>query len=111
MSRFEPLLIAAGVLVALVALWRVVPSAEPTVQPATPPVVVDSTVPSTEVVEVVADPRPDELAGVPDSIGRVLSDAGHTEFVTVADLDGIPPSVVAALVAADATLRVAEPAP
>ena len=100
--------IALGIVVAVGALWRTIP------QPPDPPVeaglpAVDST-PLVEEIEVtVPTPAQAHLPGVPPSVGAVLSTAGNAEFLSTDRLRAeLPASVVAFLVEAGATLRIAE---
>ncbi len=112
MPRTEALVIVAALVVAGGVLIQAIsaPGPEPTAVEV--PVAAAPPTPSeTEVVVTVTTPTA-EVSGVPDSVGAVLAGAGHAEFVGVDELlADLPASVVATLIEADVTLRVAEPAP
>ena len=104
--------IALGIVVAVGALWRTIPQPpDPTPVEAGLPAV--DTTPLVEEIEVtVPTPAQAHLPGVPPSVGAVLSTAGNAEFLSTDRLRAeLPASVVAVLVEAGATLRVAEGSP
>ena len=111
MQRSEILVVGAGLLLAGFVLWKVVMpvSEHPSTEVAAPAVPV--TAPATPVLATPTVPEPG-LGGVPESVASALARAGHTEFVGTVDLESqLPPSVVAVLVEAGATLRVPEVGP
>jgi hypothetical protein len=113
MQRSEILVVGAGLLLAGFVLWKVVMpvSEQPSTEVAAPAVPV--TAPATPVLATPTVPEPEPgLGGVPESVASALARAGHTEFVGTVDLESqLPPSVVAVLVEAGATLRVPEVGP
>lgn len=112
MARVEAFVIVAALVVAGGVLMQTVST--PSTAPSTmePPRLAAPPAPA-EPEGVVAETAPmPKVSGVPDAVGTVLAASGHAEFVGVDELlVDLPPSVVAVLIDADVTLRVAETSP